>query len=282
VVLGNVATLTAQLRNAGTATLNVTGIALCAGSSAEFGWSPSAPLSIAAGQGTTLTVTYRPIGDGADTGCIAVATNDPARPTVDLQVAGAGSQPPVPSVDADIDIDEFEVPHRVGVSRATSIRGKLHVRNRSNVVGIGTSTLTGTIGGAEVYRQVIPLQVRAREDAEYKFPPYAVAAGSSGTVLWRVTIEDQNADVDVATARTVLGGGTRDDDHEEEEEDDDRSGTASTGTATTGTPTADLTATVPATTGGCSSTGGSVGWLGLVGLGLLGSMRRRRTVRSGP
>jgi MYXO-CTERM domain-containing protein len=135
------------------------------------------------------------------------------------------------------------------------------VKNRSNVVGIGTATLVGTLGKVEVYRQTINLQVKAREDGEYTFPPYAVAAGSTGTILWTVTVVDQDPDVDVATAKTVLGRESRGgDDH----------------TSDTGVTTASITAEAPATTGGCSSTGGSVGWLGLVGIGLLGAARRRR------
>jgi MYXO-CTERM domain-containing protein len=45
--------------------------------------------------------------------------------------------------------------------------------------------------------------------------------------------------------------------------------------------TANLAVTAPpAATGGCNSTGGSVGWLGLVALGLLGATRARRSDRS--
>ena len=268
VTVGSSASRTASIQNTGTGPLSVTGISLCSGTSPEFAWSPSAPLTVAAGQSTTLTVTYRPTGAATDTGCIAIATNDPAKPVVNLQVTGAGSQPPVPSVDADLDIDEIEVAKQVDVSKPSSVTLKLKVKNRSNVAGIGTATLVGTIGGAEVYRQVIPLQVKARGDAEYKFPSYAVAAKSSGTILWKVTVEDQDPDVDVATAKTVLGREPRHDDGH----GDDRSGTPDLGVTS-----ADLTAEVPPTTGGCSSTGGSVGWLGLVGLGLLGATRRRRT-----
>ena len=229
---------------------------------------------MAAGQSVTLTVTYGPTEAGADTGCVAIATNDPANATANLQVTGAGSQPPVPSVDADLDIEEIKVKRRVeDVSKPSSLVLKLKVKNRSNVVGIGSATLVGTIANLEVYRQSIPVEVRARESAEYQFPPYAVAARSSGTILWRVTVEDQNPDVDVATASTVLGrrpsreGGNDSDDH-------DRDGT---GGSREGTD-ADLTAEIPPSTG-CSSTGGSVGWLGLVGLGLLVGTRRRRLER---
>jgi hypothetical protein len=256
-----------MVQNTGTGPLSVTGLSLCTGTPATFAWSPSAPLTVAAGQSATLTVTYKPTAAATDAGCIAVATNDPAKPTVNLQVTGAGSQPPVPSVDADIDIDEFEVAHQVDVSRASSIVAKLHVKNRSNVVGIGSATLVGSIGGVETYRQTIPLQVRAREEGEYKFPPYAVAAKSTGTILWKVTVEDQNPDVDAATAKTVLGRRSGHDGG------DDGAATPGAGTTTT----ADITAEAPAATGGCSSTGGSVGWLALVGLGLLGVARRRRS-----
>jgi hypothetical protein len=261
VTVGSSASRTASIQNTGTGPLTVNGISLCAGSSPEFSWSPSAPLTVATGQSAALTVTYKPAGDGTDSGCIALATNDPANPTVNLQVTGAGSQPPVPSVDADLDIDEFEVPRQVDVSGSTSIVAKLEVKNRSNVVGIGTATLVGTLGKVEVYRQTINLQVKAREDGKYRFPPYAVAAGSTGTILWTVTVVDQDPDVDVATAKTVLGRESRGgDDHSSD----------------TGVTTASITAEAPPTTGGCSSTGGSVGWLGLVGIGLLGASRRRR------
>ena len=159
------------------------------------------------------------------------------------------------------------------VSKASSIVFKLKVRNRSDIPGIGSATLVGTIANLEVYRQSIPVEVRAQESAEYLFPPYAVAAKSSGTILWKVTVEDQNPDVDAATASTLLGrkpsreGGNDSDDHER-----DGTGVSPGGTS------ADLTAEVPGGTG-CSSTGGSVGWLGLVGLGLLVGTRRRRPER---
>jgi len=273
VTVGSSASRTASVQNTGTGPLSVTGISLCAGTSPEFTWSPSAPLTVAAGQSATLTVTYRPTEAGTDTGCVAVATNDPARPTANLEVTGAGSQPPVPSVDADLDIDEIEVKRHVDVSKASSIVFKLKVRNRSDIPGIGSATLVGTIANLEVYRQSIPVEVRAQESAEYLFPPYAVAAKSSGTILWKVTVEDQNPDVDAATASTLLGrkpsreGGNDSDDHER-----DGTGVSPGGTS------ADLTAEVPGGTG-CSSTGGSVGWLGLVGLGLLVGTRRRRPER---
>ncbi len=277
VTVGSSASRTASIQNTGTGPLSVTDISLCSGTSPEFTWSPSAPLTVAAGQSATLTVTYRPTEAGADTGCVAIASNDPAKPTANLQVNGAGSQPPVPSVDADLDIDEIEVKRQVeDVSKPSSLVLKLKVRNRSNVLGIGSATLVGTIASLEVYRQSIPLEVRAQESSEVRFPPYAVAAKSSGTILWKVTVEDQNPDVDVATATTVLGKKSGHDGGDDSDDSDDHDGYGSGGAP--GGTVADLTAEVPRGTG-CSSTGGSVGWLGLVGLGLLVGTRRRRPER---
>ncbi|MCX5731631.1 MAG: choice-of-anchor D domain-containing protein [Deltaproteobacteria bacterium] len=267
VTVGSSASRTTLVQNTGTGPLSVTGISLCAGTPATFSWSPSAPITVAAGQNATLTVSYKPTGAAADAGCIALVTNDPAKPTVNLTVTGAGSQPPVPSVDADIDIDELDVTGWVDTKVASTITPKLEVKNRSNITGTGSATLVGTIGGAEVYRQTIALTVKAREEAEYRFPPYSVAAKATGTLLWKVTVEDQDPDVDVATAKTVLGRRSGGDD----------GGAGSGSISSTGSTTADLTASAtPPATGGCSSTGGSVGWLAFVGLGLLGVARRRR------
>jgi hypothetical protein len=101
VILGSSASLTAQVRNAGTATLNVTGIALCSGTSAEFAWAPVAPFSVAPGQSATLTVAYRPTAAGTDSGCLAVASNDPASPTVNLGVSGTGAAEAVATIALD-------------------------------------------------------------------------------------------------------------------------------------------------------------------------------------
>ncbi len=203
VTIGGSASRTAQVQNTGNATLNVLGISLCSGTPAKFTWSPAAPLAVAPGQAATLTVTYQPTDAVADSGCLAIASDDPQNPTVDLAVTGTGS--PVVAAGADIDIDEFEVPRRVDVTRTQSIGLSFEARNRGTVGGTAPATLVGVLGGVEVYRQTIEVTLPAGEDGDFRFPPYAVDPSARGTILWTLTVDDQDPDVDRATATTTLG-----------------------------------------------------------------------------
>lgn len=83
-------TLITQIQNTGTSVLNVTAIALCNGTSTEFSWTPSAPFSVAAGASQALAVTYLPTGDGSDTGCLQLSTNDPVTNPATLSLSGTG------------------------------------------------------------------------------------------------------------------------------------------------------------------------------------------------
>jgi hypothetical protein len=88
---GPSAELTTTIQNTGAAPLDVTGIALCAGTSGEFTWSPGTPLTVAPGGSTTLNVHYIPVDAGTDAGCLAIASNDSATPSANLAVTGTGS-----------------------------------------------------------------------------------------------------------------------------------------------------------------------------------------------
>jgi uncharacterized membrane protein len=107
VTVGSTASLTTQVRNTGNATLDVTAVALCAGTSAEFSWAPAAPFSVAPGQSATLTVTYRPTAEGIDSGCLAIASSDVASPTVNLGVSGTGAARAVATIVLDPSAIDF-------------------------------------------------------------------------------------------------------------------------------------------------------------------------------
>jgi hypothetical protein len=87
---------TTQIQNTGAAALTVASVARCAtpATSAEFTWStPSAaPLTIAAGQSVTMTVSYDPTDVGAEAGCLVITSDDTQNPTVQLTVSGTGAQ----------------------------------------------------------------------------------------------------------------------------------------------------------------------------------------------
>jgi hypothetical protein len=96
--LGVSANLTVTVSNTGTAPLNVTGIALGAGTSTEFTWAPLAPFTVAAGASTPLVITFTPTSVGAKTGSIVISSNDTVTPTVTVNVSGTGAIPPVPVI----------------------------------------------------------------------------------------------------------------------------------------------------------------------------------------
>ncbi len=277
VTVGTSAMRTSQVQNTGNAPLNVMGVAACSGTSGVFSWTPTGPFTVAPGQSQALTVTYAPTAVGTDTGCLTVASDDPSNPSVQLKLTGAGASVPVAGVD--IDIDELKVPEELRTGTATSITPVVEAKNSGTVSGSAPAHLTATLGMAQVYDQTITITLPRGEDGKFPFPPYAVAAGSTGVLVWKLTIDDDDPDVDQATARTRLGR-SGDDDHE--------SGYAgSGGPSGPSGPTGDagntggspsrpaLSAMV--STGGCS-TGGAAGASALLALAALavGRLGRRR------
>ncbi len=98
VSVGASATLPTQVQNTGTAPLSITAIAPCSGTSGVFTWAPAAPFTVAVGGSTNLAVTYTPTAATASSGCLTISSNDPQRPTVNLNVAGNGALPAAPAI----------------------------------------------------------------------------------------------------------------------------------------------------------------------------------------
>ena len=163
VMVGATSSLTAQVRNTGTAPLQVTQIARCASpaTSTEFTWSPAGPFTVAAGGSTTVTVTYAPTNSGADAGCIAFSSNDTAHPVVSLDVSGTGQL---------VTASKFAVsPTSLAFGNVTT--GTSATRTFT-ITNSGTSSVTGTIVRA------------AGTSAEYGLSSssFTLAAGASQVV----------------------------------------------------------------------------------------------------
>lgn len=95
VVMGNSKTLTVTAQNSGTAAVTISSAQSTA---PQFALSkPAFPLTIAAGSNATLSVTFAPKAAGDSSGTISISS-DASDGTVDLQVAGDGSQPGVLAV----------------------------------------------------------------------------------------------------------------------------------------------------------------------------------------
>jgi MYXO-CTERM domain-containing protein len=90
VTVGSSKMLSTQVQNAGTAPLNVTAVSSCPGTPGSVTWAPAVPFTVVAGGSATLSVTFAPKAAGAlpATACLAIASNDTAKPTVNLGVSG--------------------------------------------------------------------------------------------------------------------------------------------------------------------------------------------------
>ena len=100
VTVGSPKTLAAQVQNTGTAPLNVTGVSSCAGTPSSVTWTPTGSFTVAAGANTSLSVTFAPTAAGAlpAGACLTIASNDPAKPTLSLGLAGTGTNSPAPAI----------------------------------------------------------------------------------------------------------------------------------------------------------------------------------------
>lgn len=284
VVVGTSVTKIPLLRNTGTAALSITSIALCAGTSAAFSWSPSSPLSIAPGQSQPLAVKYGPTSAGTATGCLSISSDDPVSPTVTLAVTGTATDAPVSAVD--VDILRLTVPHHVSPQSSPTITPRLSVKNVSSVGGTASATLVGSIGGKEVYRKTTSVTLTSGQRGTISFSAYKVERSALGVLLWTITIEDGNADADRATARTILGSDEIDDaEGEHHEVDHPSSGSPGgaesllTGAGAVGGPQAieGVGAQAPS---GCNSTNNTAtGLMMLVPLAAW-AMRRRARARA--
>lgn len=204
IVIGSSATQTTEVMNTGTADLNVTDIALCTGTSTEFTWSPPAPFTVTSGSSTTLSVTYAPVDEGTDTGCLNITSNDPITNPAVLSLSGSGVTTPPPS-ELDVDIRRFTASKSVKLKekgKAMEVKFRLVVFNAGTTTGTAPATLVGMQSGMEVYNETVDVSAPPDRTATYSFPAYAPTA--LGDITWTVTVADTDADVDQATAVTTV------------------------------------------------------------------------------
>ena len=200
VTLGGAASRTTTIENLGTADLTISSIAACAGTSGEFTWSPSSPFTLPSGAKQALTVTYTPLDVGADTGCLAITSNDPDETSVSLGLEGSGMQAPPPGA-LDLDIKQFKASPVVTLGQ--SIRLRLDVKNPGGTDGKAVATLVGMQKGAEVYRETLMVSDPAGNGStRFEFPAFTPTA--AGKIRWIVTIDDQDPDHDTAKATTEV------------------------------------------------------------------------------
>jgi hypothetical protein len=188
---------TVAVENTGTQMLDVAAVMPCSGNSTEYSWSPSS-FTVSPGASQTVTVSYSPVDENQDVGCIEIANNDPDENPALLNLMGSGYVP-LPQM-LDLDIAGVRASKRVSLRRVKPIAVKLVIRNNGTIHGSAAASLTGTQDGVTVYNEVVDLNVPVGQRAGIKFPAFEPTA--IGDIQWSVTIADEDPDVDEAMAVT--------------------------------------------------------------------------------
>jgi hypothetical protein len=89
------ATRTVVLRNASALALNIAQVALAPGTSPEFSVTAFSARSLPPGSETEVTVSYKPIDGGFDTGQLEVSSDDPKKSVVKVDLKGGGKAPKI-------------------------------------------------------------------------------------------------------------------------------------------------------------------------------------------
>jgi len=194
------ASRTASVHNVGDATLEVTAITACSGTSSEYTWSPST-FTLSPGSSQTLTVFYQPVDQTSDAGCLHLASNDNTQNPETLALAGVGVTPTVGPV-VDIDIAKFSTTRQVNLMRPRPVTIQVMVRNPGSVAGSANVTVIGEQNNVGIYNQTLSVTLNKRGNKRLKFPPYIPTM--QGDIVWTVTVDDADPDFDEATATTSV------------------------------------------------------------------------------
>ncbi|HKO56797.1 MAG TPA: IPT/TIG domain-containing protein [Thermoanaerobaculia bacterium] len=124
---------------AGGQSLQVTGV-INSGNGDFTAIAPSGPQTVTAGSSVNYTVTFDPTLPGQRTGTVRFTTNDPARPTIDVQVCGTGSAPPSANIVGPAP------PCPAGASATVGTQASITITVQNNAApGSGPLTVTGAI-----------------------------------------------------------------------------------------------------------------------------------------
>lgn len=176
--VGQTATLSASIGNTGGATGTVTALGVTGADFAPTG--PATPFTVAPGASISVPVTYTPSAVGNGIGTLALTSNDPNHPTLNVSLTGNGVAP------------------HIGVTPLAADFGTLTIGgNATRSISITNS------GGAAL--AITSLVLTA--SAEYNYvagtpvPPFSLAAGRGTNVTLRYT----PVDVGVDTGSLVIG-----------------------------------------------------------------------------
>src|SRR2546426_246241 len=186
VTVGSPKTLAAQVQNIGTAPLNVTGVSSCAGTPSSVTWTPTGPFTVAAGGVASLSATFAPTAAGAlpAGACLAVASNDPAKPTVNLGVSGTATTTAAPAIALNPASLVFQT---VTVGSSKTLGAQVQNAGTAPLSVTGISSCAGTPGSQTVALgapRKLPSQVHTAGNAALDLTSIALCNGTPAMLRW--------------------------------------------------------------------------------------------------
>jgi PKD repeat protein len=148
--------------------------------------------------GTGVTPTHTYAAPATYTVSLTVTDDDGATDTATTTATISGSTP------IDLDIAQFQATKKVRLARAKPVEIKLTVKNNGAFNSQSRpATVVGMQNGGQVYNETLLVHDDVGNGrSAFTFPSYTPTA--IGDIQWTVTIADDDPDVDVATAVTVV------------------------------------------------------------------------------
>jgi hypothetical protein len=138
------------------------------------------------------------VDEGEDDGCLVIESNDPDKDSVELNLAGTGAE------SVDLDVQSFKVINKVNLSDVKPIEIELIVKNLSSANGSAKQAIVvGVQNIFEVYRETMMVfDLVGGSGTKWSFPTYRPT--ELGNIQWTVRVNDDDPDVDSATALTII------------------------------------------------------------------------------
>jgi hypothetical protein len=198
VSVGTQGTHSLVITNAGAADLTVSVVAL---TGSEFSLSGIAtPKIISSGQTAALTLAFVPTAAGSANGSLAVTSNDPANPTVNVPVTGSGTNTPMGQLTANPTTLSFG-----NINTGSSASKQVVLMNTGNAA-VKISQISATGAGFSASGITLPATLNAFQSATLTvgFAP-ASAASALGTII--VTNDTKGSPLSIALAGSGVQAG---------------------------------------------------------------------------